>query len=461
MKSITKRAYACLVLVFAFFFGLGFMFYTFLTEGETWVTHRCNTHIFSKNGLTVAGTIYDRNGAVLATTEDDIRIYNEDESIRKATLHVIGDASGYIATGIHTVYRANLLGYNIINGIYPVISGSSESDVTLTLDATVCKAAYEAMDGKKGTIIVYNYKTGQVVCMVSAPTYDPANKPSDIATDTDKYEGVYLNRAFSGVFTPGSTFKTVTAIAAIENIPDIYERSFTCKGKYKTGDGAGDGEVICNGTHGKLNFERALNVSCNCVFAELAIELGPDIMTQTVRKLGFAQGVPVGKITTVRSSFDVSQSTNLDLGWAGIGQYTTLVNPTQMLLLMGAIANGGTAVNPYLVEESSSLSQTKTTASTAINLSPETAEQIAHMLRSNVKNYYGDKKFPNLEMCGKTGSAEVIGDKSHAWFVGFSQREDFPYAIVVCLQNGGTGYYDAIPVANKTMQALFSVETQD
>lgn len=459
MKTITKRAYAFLIFVFAFFFGLGFMFYTFLSQGEQWVTHRCNTHIFSKNGLTVAGTIYDRNGAILATTEDDIRIYNEDESIRKATLHVIGDPSGYIATGVHTTYRANLLGYNIVNGIYPILSGSSDSNVKLTLDATVCKAAYEAMNGKKGTVIVYNYKTGQVVCMVSAPTYDPANKPSDIATDSYKYEGVYLNRAFSGVFTPGSTFKTVTAIAAIENIPDIYERTFTCTGKYKTGDGAGDGEVICNGTHGKLSFERALNVSCNSVFAELAIELGPDIMTQTVRDLGFSEGVPVGKITTVRSSFDVSESTNLDLGWAGIGQYTTLVNPTQMLLLMGAIANGGTAVNPYIVEESSSLSQVKTTESTTVKLSSDTAEQIGKLLRSNVENYYDDSKFPNLEMCGKTGSAEVIGDKSHAWFVGFSQREDFPYAIVVCLQNGGIGYYDAIPVANKTMQALFSVES--
>ncbi len=460
MKTITKRAYAFLILVFAFFFGLGFMFYTFLSEGEQWVTHRCNTHIFSKSGLIVAGTIYDRNGAVLATSEDNKRIYNEDERVRKATLHVIGDPSGYIATGVHTVYRANLLGYNIVNGIYPILSGSSDSNVKLTLDATVCKAAYEAMNGKKGTVIVYNYKTGQVVCMVSAPTYDPANKPADISSNAEKYEGVYLNRAISGVFTPGSTFKTVTAIAAIENIPDIYEREFTCTGKYKTGDGAGDGEVICNGTHGKLSFERALNVSCNSVFAELAIELGPDIMTQTVRDLGFSEGVPIGKITTVRSSFDVSQSTNLDLGWAGIGQYTTLVNPTQMLLLMGAIANGGTGINPYIIEESSSLSQTKTTESTAVKLSPETAGQIGTLLRSNVKNYYGDSKFPDLEMCGKTGSAEVIGDKSHAWFVGFSQREDFPYAIVVCLQNGGIGYYDAIPVANKTMQALFSLHTE-
>lgn len=458
MKSTTKRAYVLIILVMAFFFGLGFFTYSLAVHGDEWVTHRANKHIFKNGGISVAGTIYDRNGAVLAESEDGIRIYNDDPSIRKATFHVIGDPSGFIATGIHTVYRANLLGYNIVNGIYPVLAGNKDSDISLTLDASVCKAAYEAMNGKKGTVLVYNYKTGQVICMVSAPTYDPQNVPSDVKTNTEKYEGVYLNRALSGVFTPGSTFKTVTAIAAIENIPDIYERTFNCTGKYKTGNGAGDGEVICNGVHGKLSFERGFNVSCNCVFAQLAIELGPNVLTRTVRKLGFSQGVPVGKITTVRSSFDVSDSTNLDMGWAGIGQYTTLVNPMQMLLLMGSIANGGIGINPYIVESSSELNLEKNTQSTAISLSPETAKKIGDLLRSNVKNYYSDKKFPDLQMCGKTGSAQVIGDNSHAWFVGYSQREDMPYAVVVCLENGGMGYNDAIPVANKTMQAALRVK---
>ena len=94
--------------------------------------------------------------------------------------------------------------------------------------------------------------------------------------------------------------------------------------------------------------------------------------------------VTISKAKTVRSTFDVSAATKLDLGWAGIGQYTTLVNPCQMLMFMGAIANGGTAVNPYIIEESSSLSQIKTTESTAIKLSPDTAEKIGKMLRSNV-----------------------------------------------------------------------------
>ena len=76
------------------------------------------------------------------------------------------------------------------------------------------------------------------------------------------------------------------------------------------------------------------------------------------------------------------------------------------------------------------------------------------LLRSDVKNYYGDWRFPDLQFCGKTGSAEVEGKKSHAWFYGFSLREDFPVAIVVCLENGGIGLNDAIPVANRVLQKL-------
>ncbi|MDD6012707.1 MAG: penicillin-binding transpeptidase domain-containing protein [Oscillospiraceae bacterium] len=455
MRSTTKRTYIVILLIVAFFGGLGFMLYSFITDGDTWVSNRANALIYSGGELTVAGTIYDRDGEVMVSTQGGKRTYNDSYNKRVSTLHVVGDSSGYIATGVQTLYRSNLIGYNFIDGIYKTLSSDEGIDIKLTIDADVCAEAYSAMNGKKGTVVVYNYQTGEVICMVSAPTYDPTNKPSDINTNTSgKYDGIYLNRAISGVFTPGSTFKVVTAVCAIENIPDIYSRSFTCTGKYK----AGSGYVICNGVHGKVNFERALNVSCNSVFAQLANEVGKDKLTETVRALGFGKSVTISKAKTVRSTFDVSNSTKLDLGWAGIGQYTTLVNPCQMLMFMGAIANGGVAMTPYLVEESSEIIDQKSKQNTNIKLSAETAEKVKKLLRSNVKNYYSDNKFPNLEMCGKTGSAEVSNGKSHAWFVGFSQRSKFPYAIVVCLENGGIGYNDAIPVANKVMQKVLATQ---
>lgn len=452
MRNTTKRTYIILFLIGAFFIGLGIMIYTFVTNGDSWVAHRANSHIYSNGELTVAGTIYDRDGKILVSTQNGKRVFNDDSSVRKATLHVVGDSGGYIATGVQNLYRSNLVGYNFVDGIYNTLTDAEGCDIKLTIDADVSKAAYQALNGRKGTVTVYNYKTGETICMVSAPTYDPKYKPSNDELNSSKYEGVYLNRALSGVFTPGSTFKIVTTIAAIENLPDLYSKKFKCNGKYETGAG----EVICNGVHGTVDLEKGLNVSCNCVFAQLANEVGKDAMTQTMRDLGFTKKVTVSKATTVRSSFDVSKSTKLDLGWAGIGQYTTLINPCQMLMLMGAIANDGIAMTPYVVEESSEIMDVKNKQNTAVKLSAETANKVKKLMRSNVKNYYGDSRLPNLEMCGKTGTAEVKGEKSHAWFVGFSQRADLPYAIVVCIQNGGWGFNEAVPVANKTMQSVLS-----
>lgn len=455
MRTIARRTYIVIFLVIAFFAGLAFMLYSFYTEGGKWASNRANSHIYSSGELTVAGTIYDRDKKALVSTKKGKRVYHDDRSTRLSTLHIIGDSQGFISTGVQTLYRSDLIGYNFVDGIYKTINSSKGNDIRLTVDAEVSAAAYKAMNGKKGTVMVYDYKTGQIVCMVSAPSYDPINKPKDIDSNkTGKYDGIYINRALTGVFTPGSTFKIVTAVCAIENIPDIYERKFTCKGKYTTGKGKGDGKVICNGTHGKLDFEKALNVSCNSVFAKLAIELGPEKLTETVRKCGFGKKISLGKISTVKSTFDLTGCTNLDLGWAGIGQYTTLINPCQMLMFMGAIANGGQAITPYLVEDGLSVLGLSGIPNSNITLSAETAEKVKKLMRSNVKNYYKDDKFPGLQMCGKTGSAEVSNGNSHAWFVGFSQKKNFNYAIVVCLENGGTGYKDAIPVANKVLQAL-------
>ena len=451
MRNTTRRTYIIIFLIIAFFIGLGIMLWSFISDGDTWVANRANALIYKGGELTVAGTIYDSDGEVLVSTQNGKRTYNPNYNKRLSTLHVVGDSAGYIATGVQNLYRSNLIGYNFVDGIYGTLSSDEGVDIRTTIDADVCAEAYAAMNGNKGTVIVYNYETGEVICMVSAPTYDPQNKPGDIDTNTSgKYNGIYMNRAISGVFTPGSTFKVVTAVCAIENIPDLYTRKFKCTGK----KAFGKGEVICNGVHGNLNFERALNVSCNSVFSELANEVGKDKLTETVRALGFGKNVTISKAKTVRSTFDVSDSTKLDLGWAGIGQYTTLVNPSQMLMFMGAIANGGKGMTPYIVEESSEIVDVKSKVNTNIKLSEETADKTKKLLRSNVKNYYSDNKFPGLEMCGKTGSAEVIGGKSHAWFVGFSNKKGFPYAIVVCLENGGLGYTHAIPVANRVMQKV-------
>ena len=457
MKNIAKRAGVLYILAVVFTAGLVIMTAQFAVNGGTWSSNRYNRHIYTRGQITSAGTITDRKGDVLAQSVNGKRVYNKNRTVRKATLHAVGDTDGFISTGIQSAYRQELTGYSFLNGIYTLKKYGRGSDIKLTLDAAACSAAYNALDGRKGTVGVYNYKTGELLCMVSSPSYDINNKPPGIFDGAQgKYEGVYLNRFLSGLYTPGSTFKMVTAAAAIENIPDIATRSFVCDGKLELPSGA----VICSAVHGKLNFEKAFNRSCNSAFAQIAIELGGDRLTREAVSLGFGESFTIGALSTAKSRFDVSGADEAQLGWAGVGQHTTLVNPCHMLMIAGAVANGGEGLAPYLVDTVTNPSGIITYKGSllkekGVSMPAGTASRLNALMRSNVKNYYSDSRFPGLRMCGKTGTAEVEkGKQPHAWFLGFSQNEDLPLAIVVVVENGGSGNSEAIPVAAAVMKAL-------
>ncbi len=452
MNKISKRSKILYMLVFAFLVGTFFLVSTLFKNAENWALKRVNQHIYSNGQLISAGTIYDRNGVVLAQTVNGERVFNPNKTIRCATLHTVGDLSGFIATGAHSAFRSDLTGYSLINGVYNLERhGDDGKDLHLTIDANLCAEAYKALGNNKGTIGVLNYSTGEIICMVSAPTFDINNKPKDIDTnDSGKYNGIYLNRFLSGVFTPGSTFKIVTAASAIDNMPDIYSKTFTCTGSYKTSTGV----VRCNGVHGTVDFEKALNRSCNSAFAQIAEELGNENLTATAERMGFNKRIQIDdKINVTKSYFDLTDAVSVDRGWAGIGQYKTLANPCHMATIMCAIASNGSCPAPHILTKKTSFFDLAPSA-TLRYMDVTTANRLSDMLRSNVKNYYGDSKFPNLEMCGKTGTAEVAGKQPHAWFVGFSKNPETPLAIVVLLENsGGTGIGTAVPIANKVMQS--------
>ena len=156
MKSTTKRSYVIFVLIIAFFAGLGFMMYSFYTNGGTWASNRINGHVFTNRQLTTAGTVLDRNGKVLVETKNGERKFSDNYYVRLSTLHVVGDSQGYIATGIQTLYRPELIGYSFVNGVYDAVKSDEGIDLKLTIDADVSATAYKAMNGNKGTVLVYN-----------------------------------------------------------------------------------------------------------------------------------------------------------------------------------------------------------------------------------------------------------------------------------------------------------------
>lgn len=452
MKTINKRILLLVAVTIVFLSVTGLLMFSMFTHAEEYALKSVNNHLYKDGVIVSAGDIVDRNGVPLAHTVDGKRTYAESQAQRTALLHIIGDNAGFISGGIQDTFREELCGYNIIYGV----NKTSNNTLKLTLDAELCAEAYDALDGYKGCIAVCNYKTGEIICLASAPSYDMYNKPDDI-DNNDDYEGVYINRLYGGLYTPGSIFKIVTAMSAIENIDDIFNRTFTCNGEYSFGDG----KIICNDVHGKVTFKQALNQSCNVAFAQLAVELGADKMNEAFKAAGLDVSHEIcDRITTKSGMFSLdANSTKGDIGWAGIGQHTTLVNPYAYLTYVCAIANGGKTVEPYFVKESVSTSGRQVysakTKDSGLAINPSTASTLKEMLRSNVSDYYGDYMFGDIKMCGKTGTAERDNAQPHAWFAGFSYDSDFPYAIITILENSGSGLKHAGNASAQILQAIY------
>lgn len=448
MRITSRRAAVVYALILAFIAGVGFFVANLMMNGAEWASNKANRHIYSGGTIVNAGTIYDRNGVALAKSSDNERIFAEGSTVRKSVLHIVGDTAGRISTGTHYLYRDVLSGYSRIEGIYNLKQTGVGTDVKLNIDSEANKIAYNALGDYDGAVAVYNYKTGELLCSVSKPAYDIENRPDDLLTNA-KYDGVFLDKVISGIYTPGSIMKIVTAACAIENIPDIYTRTFECDGEYETGDGS----VICNGVHGKVDFQKAMNESCNCAFAEISIELGAAKLKATADSMGFDTQLYAKEIRLTKSRFSPSTDSKAELGWAGIGQSTTYVNPAHFLAIMGAIANGGEGYAPDRIHSLGTIGKIMgRIPESIVSIKPETAAKLDALLRSNVADKYGDWKFKGLEMCGKTGTAQIDGEKSHSWFAGYSQRDDLPLAVVCIAEHGGYGSGIASTVSNKVMQ---------
>ena len=226
---------------------------------------------------------------------------------------------------------------------------------------------------------------------------------------------------------------------------------FTCDGKNRYNKD----DITCTSAHGTVNFRRALAVSCNGAFGKLAREVGAANLSTTTQKVGLTKSVDVDGIKTQAGSFTFPEDNEVNLSWAGIGQYDDQVNPCAMMVYMGAIANGGEPVQPKLMKSSSFLSAGKSGKSLGEYISSETADELRSMMKNNVKVTYGESNFYGLDLYAKSGTAET-GSGEDGWFVGFIDNEDYPLAFVVWIKNGGTGYASAGPVAKDVLNRIIS-----
>lgn len=456
MNRIASRSW--IVTVFALILAAGTVFFLveFVNNGEDWVYFGGSPHVYSGSKLE-QGVLTDRAGEVLLSLKGQDK-YATDSLVRQAMLHWTGDRYGNIATPLLSTYTRPMMGYDLIDGLYSY--GNAPGVMELTVSAKVQTAALEALDGRKGTVAVYNYKTGEILCAVSTPTFDPDNIPDIDGDASGEYEGVYLNRFTQVTYTPGSVFKIVTTAAVLETMPELREQTFECTGRLEIGGGV----ISCEIVHGTQTLDEALSNSCNCAYAQITQQLGGERLQRYAEAFGIMSSVSFDGIATEEGYVAADQAALHQLCWAGIGQHTNLINPCQYMTFMGAIANGGTAVSPYITK-SITVGDTVTYEAETENMdrimSRTTAEILQEMMARNVEEKYGSYRFPDLKVCAKSGTAEKDGEaEPNALFAGFTMDEDYPLAFIVVVEDGGYGASTCIPIISQVLSTCMEVMDQ-
>ncbi len=433
------------------------------------------------------GPIVVANSAVAKSehSDDDFkfqRVYPQ--PLRWA--HVTGYFSFDSQTGIEQTYNAVLSGEDprlFVTRLVDLVSNASPKGgrVELTLDPKAQNAAYDALSavgsGVQGSVVALDPATGAVLAMVSLPTYDPnrlaAHNRSDVAKAYKELNGdptePLLNRAIQTRLPPGSTFKVVTAAAAMENgLVDSAESMVPGGPSFQLPQSTAvidNGGRSCGGD--KITLTQALEQSCNTTFLQLADEVGHEGMLDQSEAFGFNSDYLDDLRPQARSVYP-EEADRPQTALTGIGQYEVAATPLQMAMVMAGVANGGVVMKPYLVDEVLSpdldvLDKTQP-AEFSRAVSPHTASELTKALVNVVERGTGTPAaIPGIDVAGKTGTAENCDDcKNYAWFVSFAPANDPQVAVAVMIQNAGIDANDIAggalggPIAKAVMEAVIN-----
>ncbi|MFD5003149.1 peptidoglycan D,D-transpeptidase FtsI family protein [Streptomyces mutabilis] len=420
-----------------------------------------------------------------ATTEGDFRYkrtYKDGAMWAPVTGYV---SQAYGATQIEAIDDGILTGNDdrlFFRNTLDMITGKKREggNVVTTLNSAAQKAAYDGLkkQGGKGAVVAIEPSTGKILSMASYPSYDPtAIAGSDEAAGEawnklqkkNNPDDPMLNRALREVYPPGSTFKVLTAAAALEH--GLYDSAdektdsplpWTMPGT--TTELPNEGDLPCE----NASLREALRVSCNTVFGKVGSDLGNDEMLETAKKFGFTeeQFVPVRSSASVFSD-DMNQS---QTALSAIGQYNTAATPLQMAMVTSAIANNGTLMKPYMVDElqAPNLDTIEKTDPEEMSkpLSADNAQILQDMMETVVEKGTGSNaQIDGVTVGGKTGTAQHGVDNKenpYAWFISYAKGEDgsSPVAVAVVVEDENAVRDDisggglAAPIAKNVMEAV-------
>ncbi|MEV6163591.1 penicillin-binding transpeptidase domain-containing protein [Streptomyces sp. NPDC052052] len=349
-------------------------------------------------------------------------------------------------------------------------------NVVTTLNGAAQKAAFEGLGNKKGAVAALDPQTGAILALVSTPSYDPSafagNSEADskawkkLSTDKDK---PMLNRALRETYPPGSTFKVVTAAAALENglytsIDEPTKSPLPWRLPLTTGNLENEGNIPCE----NASLREALRWSCNTVFGKISDDLGNQKMIEQANKFGFNKDI----FTPVRADASVYPKDNQPQNaMAGIGQASNRATPLQMAMVAAAVANDGKLMQPYMIAErqAPSLDTIYTHEKEQLSqpLSAENAQKLQQMMETVVKNGTGTNALiDGVTVGGKTGTAQHglnNSEKPYAWFISYAKTDKgSPVAVAVVVEDGQANRDDisggglAAPIAKAVMKAVIN-----
>ena len=414
------------------------------------------------------GSIFAAGGQVLAETQTDAdgnerRVYPYDNLFAHAVGYATNGRFGVEAAANYYLINSNA---KLSDKVASDVAGSKYpgDSVVTTLDVGLQEVAAKSLGVYKGAIIVSEPSTGRILAMVSKPDFNP--NEIDTLWDgliQDKESTVLLNRVTQGLYPPGSTFKIVTALEYIRENPDSYgQYSYQCNGRYSSGQDT----INCyhGSVHGHEDFTRSFAKSCNASFANIGMTLDRTRWGQTLDGLWFNQELPVS-FSYNKSKLVVNADTSdSDILQASIGQGTTQITPLHLNMITCAIANGGTVMNPYLVDH------VKNNEGTVIKqFSPDSYKELltqteaavlTELMTAVVESGTGTKLAGlTYTAAGKTGSAEFNNVKtdSHAWFTGFAPAQEPEVCVTIIIEGAGSGGDYAVPIAKRIFDEYFGV----
>ena len=441
------------------------MTYFELYGKESLMSNNYNRRLKAYEEGIVRGQILDRDGEVLAVTKEVDGVSKRAYPYKKLYAHVIGyNNDRFGKTLLEAKYNDTLLGINalgLIGNTVSLIMGEEKTgnNLILTIDHDLQSLARELIGDRRGAIVAINPKTGEILAMVSTPDYNPNESAleenwADLSTNI---HSPLLPRAVRGLYPPGSTFKVVTAVAALEEGLDDFKVE-------DTGSIVIDGKTFSNAgnkVYGEIDMIGAMAYSSNVYFTKLSQVLDSKALIKAAENAGINSSLSFD-LATSKSKMNREFDSKTEYAATAIGQGELLVTPLQMALICSGIANEGVIMKPYLVKSISDKNNvilTTTNSSKLYNFTDRiTAEQVKEMMVEAVANGTGKKaSIQDVVVAGKTGTAQ--NEKSsqgsgydHAWFIGFAPASDPEIAIAVIIENQAEdGGQIAAPIARKVM----------